>query len=204
MSLSVILGIAVLGIGATALVALSQGKRQYRRGLIVGDSMTASPIITGILRQMTGFPWDNVAVSGQNSSQILSQVQEHFFPGKHDVVLVSIGANDGARPLSYTQNNVDALSRIVRGAGADLVIFSEPPLRGYRGFRDRPDALTRSAEHRVWVLRGGSKARYVIDLHRVIGDYTGRIREEFDAGDGLHPNRAGRVAMAREVVRRIT
>ena len=165
--------------------------------------MNASPILTRAMGRLTSIPWDNVAVGGRNSRQILQQVQDRFRPGVHDIVLVSIGANDGGRRLTWTQRHVDALSRIVRGAGADLVIFTEPPLRGYRGFRERPGAIVRSEAHRRWVLGGNAGARHIVDLHRVLGDGRGGIRSDFDGGDGLHPNRAGREAMAQAVARRI-
>lgn len=203
MWLPIVVGVAALGVGATALLALAGRRREYRHGLIVGDSMNAAPVLTDALRQLTGIPWDNVAVSGRNSAQILEQLHQNFRPGDHDLVLVSIGANDGARDLSWTQRNVDALSRTVRGAGADLVIFTEPPLRGYAGFSNREGAVARSEAHRRWVMDGGARATHVVDLHRVIGSGSGGIKPEFNAGDGLHPNRAGRIAMARAVAARI-
>jgi lysophospholipase L1-like esterase len=54
------------------------------------------------------------------------------------------------------------------------------------------------------VLAGGTNARHVVDLHRVLGGGTPRIMSAYDGGDGLHPNRLGRVAMARAISRRIS
>jgi lysophospholipase L1-like esterase len=77
------------------------------------------------------------------------------------------------------------------------VLLTEPPFRGYRGAQ--PDAIQRSERSRAWTLQGGIAARRVIDLHDILGDGAGRIRPEYDGGDGLHPNREGRVAIARAI-----
>lgn len=203
MWLPIALGVAALGVGATAILAATSRRRQYTHGLIVGDSMLASPLFTRSLQQLTRIPWDNVAVSGRNSQVILQQVLDNFRPGVHDVVVASAGANDGARNLRWTQENLVRLSAAVRASGADLVIFTEPPLRSYRRAGDVSLGIERSEANRRWVMGGGARARHVVDLHRVLGDGRGGIKREFDGGDGLHPNRAGRVAMARAVAGRI-
>lgn len=196
-----IAGVSALGVGVLALSQLFS-KREYTSGLIIGDSMLATPIFTNALRRMTGIEWQNVAVVGRNSAAILRQLQRNFRPGVHDVVVASVGGNDGDRSLRYTQENISAIARTVEGAGADLVLLTEPPMRDYA--RANRDSIARNEASRRWVASGATGARYVVDLHRLIGDGRGHILDEFDAGDGLHPNRRGRLLIARRVVQRIT
>lgn len=177
-------------------------RREYHRGLIVGDSLVAAPLLTQELTRRFGVLWDNVAVVGRNSGQILEQVRQSFRPGTHDVMVVSVGANDGARPLAWTQGHVQELVARARAGGADVVLFTEPPLRGYRN-PPQLEALQRSEASRMWVLSGSAGADFVVDLHQVLGRGRGVIAAEFDAGDGLHPNAAGRRRLAQAVAQAV-
>lgn len=207
--LPVAVGVGIAGAVVVVLVAagtaLRQGvgapRRSYRRGLIAGDSMNASPVLTRALRQLTGIPWDNTAIVGKNSQQIVDQVRGGFRPGEHDVVVVSVGGNDGNRELVWTQRNIEEIARMVRSGGADLVLLTEPPFRSYRGAR--AEAVRRSEASRSWVLSGVPGVRFVVDLHRVLGGGGASILPRFDGGDGLHPNVAGRTELARTVARAI-
>lgn len=178
--------------------------RRLTRGLVVGDSIVATPVLTRALQQFTGFPWDNSAVAGRNSEQIVGQVQRALRRGVHDVLLVSVGANDGNRSLDGTQRNVRSIVETARGRGATVVVLTEPPLRSYRGMGhsiQSQQAVARSEASRQWVLGGGSGADFVVDLHRVLGGGSARLRPDLDSGDGVHPNTTGREAIAQAVAR---
>ena len=198
-----LIGIIAGGVGTALGVWAAKRRaqaRHYARGLIAGDSINASPVLTRALTQLTGFPWDNVAVVGRNTSQILTQVQGGLRQAHYDVVLVSAGGNDGNRDLGVTQRNIQAIARAVRSAGATLVMLSEPPFGAYRNPLG-PAALARSQASRRWVLSGRSGANYAIDLYQVLGGGSDRIRSDYNGGDGLHPNAAGRTALAQAVAR---
>jgi len=196
----IIAGAVIIGTGIGVALATFR-RRSYRNGLIIGDSLVATPILTRALHELTGTQWTNVGVSGRNSDAILEQLRDNFRPAYHEIVVVSAGANDGARDLEWTQGHLQRIVRLARRGGANVVLFSEPPMQGYVGALQRPDALARSEASRRWVLRGGSGATSVVDLHRVLGGGSSTILPQYDGGDHLHPNRAGRLAMARAVVR---
>ena len=191
----------MLGVGGIAWALSNRCTGTYTRGLIAGDSMVATPIFTQGLVRLTSIPWDNVAVVGRTSGAILRQVQRNFRPGVHKVVVVSAGANDGAGALEATKRNLQVISALVKSGGADLVLFTEPPFRRYRAAATA--GVERSEASRRWVLSGGARAHHIIDLHRILGMGTSYILSSYDGGDGLHPNRAGRMAMVREVHSRI-
>jgi lysophospholipase L1-like esterase len=191
----------MLGVGSIAWYLSSRCAGPYTRGLIAGDSMVASPVLTQGLTSLTGIPWDNVAVVGRTSGAILRQLQQSLRPGVHRVVVVSAGGNDGPGALESTKRNLQAISDLVRAGGADLVLLTEPPFRRYRGVSAA--GIERSEASRRWVLRGGAPARHVVDLHRILGRGTAYLRRDYDGGDGVHPNRTGRMAIAREIHGRI-
>lgn len=202
MWLPLAVGATVLGVGGIAwLVLANRCHGPYRRGLIAGDSMVATPILTQALQSLTGIPWDNVAVVGRPSGAILRQIQASFRPGVHQVVVVSAGANDGPTALESTKRNLREIAATVQTGGGDLILFTEPPVRRYRALNSI--GVEKSEASRAWVLSGATGAFQVIDLHRILGGGSGYIRTDYDGGDGLHPNREGRLALAREVYSRI-
>lgn len=195
----IIVGAVVVGAGLGLVLATSR-RRSYSHGLIIGDSLAASPVLTRALHELTGTQWTNVAVSGRNSGAILDQLRNSFRPNYHGIVVVSTGGNDGGRDLEWTQRRIRQIVSLAHRGGADVVLLTEPPMRGYRG--SRPAALERSEASRRWVLRGGSGASAVVDLHRVLGGGSSTILSRYDGGDHLHPNRAGRRALAQAIVQR--
>ncbi len=196
---SLIVGVAALGTSALALSYLLGSRRTFRRGLIAGDSLVASPAFKQPLEQLTGIPWDSVAVVGANSATINRQVQQSLRPGEHDVLVISAGTNDGSGALSSTQRNLGAIVAQGRAAGAYVVLMTEPPLHAYRGANAA--GVARSEASARWVRGGGARANRAVDLHRLLGDEGLRLKQEYDGGDGLHPNSAGRLAMAYAVAR---
>jgi len=197
---SLIAGVAVLGAGVlTATYLLTGRRRAFRRGLIVGDSLVAAPVFTQTLEQLTGIPWDNVAIVGKGSRAIDLQVQQSLRSGEHDVLVISAGTNDGAGALATTQQNLRSIVARGKTAGAFVVLMSEPPLRAYRG--SNAAGIARSEASGRWTMGGGSRADRVVSLYQVLGGDDFSILSEYNGGDGLHPNSAGRVAMAQAVAR---
>lgn len=195
--------LAITGAGVGTLLTRSRIVRSktYRNGLIVGDSLSASPVLTRTLTQLTHIHWVNVAIPGRNSRQVLQQVQESLHPEHYDIVVVSAGGNDGERSLEWTQQNLRGIVALAQRAGADVVLFTEPPFRAYRSVS--PAALRRSEASRAWALGGGTGARYVVDLHRVLGNGNPQLLPSLDAGDGLHPNRTGQERIAQAVADKV-
>ena len=185
-------------------------ERTKRVYAVVGDSVTAGlgverafPAIAGV--QAAGYSgrcltkrcllWNpligdlDVAVDGWGD------VSAPMSPRPGTVVL-EIGVNDlttGSGPP-----RVVAGLRLARWEGRELglrVLYATlvPPGRGdprferNRRVRDRVNA---------WIRRN---ARQYVDLDAALQGRQGALRRRYDSGDAVHPNQAGRRAMAREL-----
>lgn len=191
-------------IGSGVVLALLLGNRgskvqvlarRVRRGLVLGDSMLASPVLTRELERLTGFSWDNYAVVGQNSERTRGEALRRLQPGVYGVLLVSTGANDGGGSPERTRANQQAIYNQAQATGTGVILLSEPPMRGYRRFP--PAAVQRHDAVRAFA--GGGVSDSYVDLYQLWGDRGGRLRAEYDAGDHLHPNVNGRQLLARQV-----
>lgn len=193
-----IMGLTAAGLAGALLY--SWARPEYKRGLIIGDSMLATPVFTQHLRNMTEASWENIARVGAPSAEIVRQLRASLANGgQYDVVVVSAGGNDMAGSLTATKQNLSRIVKMAHADGARVVLLTEPPFRSYA--RASQDAVRRSEASRRWVLLGGPGADHVVDLHSVLGDpqRPGHINPEYDSGDGLHPSRRGRELVARAV-----
>lgn len=131
--------------GLAPLAAKAQPARGSRTLLVVGDSLSAeyglqrgsgwvALLAARIAREK--LPWTvvNASISGDTTSGGRSRLAPLLAQHKPAVVIIELGGNDALRglPLAMTQDNLGAMARAVKGAGAKplLVGMAVPPNYG--------------------------------------------------------------------------
>jgi lysophospholipase L1-like esterase len=91
--------------------------------------------------------------------------------------------------------NLEAIYDKAREAGTAVVLLSGPPWRCYRNV----PAASWARHEAVRARAGRGVSDGYVDLYALWGDGEACIRREYDAGDRLHPNAAGRRLLARHI-----
>ena len=132
-------------LAAGGAVAPAWGQGASRRLLVVGDSLSAEyglPRGSGwvaLLEQRLareGMAWKvvNASISGDTTAGGRARLGALLAQHKPQVVLIELGANDALRglPLATTQDNLVAMTRAAKAAGARVMIagIAVPPNYG--------------------------------------------------------------------------
>jgi lysophospholipase L1-like esterase len=130
-------------------------------------------------------------------------------PGVRTVIVLEgvndlgLGLGDTGKPPTSAQliEGYRTLIRAAHARGVRIVGATILPFKGtiYPGYWTEPGEQVRD-EVNAWIRTGGEYDA-VADLDRALADPADpdRLRQEFDGGDGLHPNDAGMHAMAEAV-----
>lgn len=175
---------------AMANMAMAAAKADQPTILVYGDSLSAAyrmPQEKGWVSllqqrlQTQGFPHQvvNASVSGETTSGGLSRLQITLRQHKPDIVLLELGANDGLRglPLAEMRNNLEAMIKTIKAAGADVVLLGImiPPNYGPKYTREFSQSFAELAK------------RFNLPLvNFMLEGVAGKTELTLD--DGLHPS----------------
>ena len=138
----------------------------------------------------------NAGVPGDRSDQLLNRLSSIMALGP-EAAFVLIGTNDANQlvPLTTFQNNIMTIASRIKSYGIPLVIGTVPPR----------DSATSAAIHlliaqyniwlRLWAPRNGIK---LVDVNAALTDKTtGYFSATYANADGIHPNDAGHIEIAK-------
>jgi lysophospholipase L1-like esterase len=180
----------------------------------IGDSFTAGRdsidaerwadlLAAGMRRMNPELRYENLAVDGATSAEVLDQQIEPGLELEPDFITVICGANDvllATRPdvEGYAERFDRILRRLREGApGAMLVTATAPESWLFMDLRPRTERRLIEATTELNAITRATSARYDVLCLPVAGHEALRDPETF-SHDGLHPSTAGHQTVARE------
>jgi lysophospholipase L1-like esterase len=188
--------------------------RVVRAYVALGDSFTAGresidaerwpDLLAAALRQQNpDLRYENLAVDGATSAEVLERQVEPGLALDPDFVTVICGANDvllATRPdvAAYAKNFDAILARLREGApGAMIVTATAPEGWQFMELRPRTEARLIEATRELNDITRATAERHGAFCLPVAGHPALRDPDTFSA-DGLHPSSAGHQTVARE------
>jgi acyl-CoA thioesterase-1 len=182
-------------LGVVAGVRPSAAQPAPRRGtlLVVGDSLSAeyglergsgwvALLQQRLSRQKSGIEVVNASISGDTTSGGRSRLPSLLAQHQPGVVIIELGGNDALRglPLGMTRDNLTAMTRAAKAAGARVLIVGMqlPPNYGQRYTQDFAALFSAVAKD--------ERAALVPFLLQGVADGTD-VNGQFQA-DRIHPN----------------
>jgi lysophospholipase L1-like esterase len=191
--------------------------RAVRAYAALGDSFTAGRdsidaerwadlLAAGMRRINPDLVYENLAVDGATSAEVLDLQVEPGLALEPDLVTVICGANDvllATRPDvgAYAERFDAILRRLREGAPEAMLVTAEAP-EGWQFMQLRPRTEKRLIEATTELndVTRATAERYDVLCLPVAGHPALRDPETFSA-DGLHPSTAGHQTVARETAR---
>jgi lysophospholipase L1-like esterase len=185
-----------------------------RAYVALGDSFTAGRdsidaerwadlLAAGMRRVNPELRYENLAVDGATSAEVLAEQVEPGLAVEPDFVTVICGANDvllATRPdvEGYAKNFDAILRRLREGAPEAMVVTATAP-EGWQfmDLRPRTEARLIEATRELNEVTRATAERYEVLCLPVAGHPALRDPATFSA-DGLHPSTAGHQTVARE------
>jgi lysophospholipase L1-like esterase len=201
-----IAGAAVGALGLFYLVKRGKTETQPppgpRKVLAIGDSLTASKYYCQALsnRIPLGGTVTCRGLEGQGTGAILADFKIHYPPKKLNYftdVIVLAGVNDIAsgRSVETVIHNLSSIYYIIKQSGARIIAVQLTPWYGYKY---RPDWEEKTQAINKWIKSSPLPDAVVDTFH--LGDFQGRLLENYTSGDGLHLNQAGSQKLASLVI----
>lgn len=172
-------------------------------GIVVGDSLTAHDGYRRALAGLTPYrSWDNVSEVGAGAGRILELLREaNVEMGPGDAVVLA-GVNDIAsgRSLGTIQARLLDIYSHLKSFGYRVIVVTTLPWAGYTSWTAEKGQKQQALN--AWLKE---QARLgvvdcVVDAFPAFSN-QGRLRSEYDQGDGIHLNQAGQVALGRLIAR---
>ncbi|MFH1785656.1 MAG: GDSL-type esterase/lipase family protein [Candidatus Micrarchaeota archaeon] len=187
-------------------VAIEEAQPSPRRPAvyvgIIGSSSAADGILGKELQKLLRSQTSDAVVettahSGEGTYQMKRRFKRDIIDKGYTVVIQGGVVNDiaGGRPLNEIQGNIDEMIAMAKGAGLRVVLLTVTPWEGYGTWSQRNQQKT--DEYNKWLLAKREDGVTVIDLS--ILAQGRRLKPEFDSGDHLHPNKAGKEEIARQI-----
>lgn len=191
--------------------------RAVRAYAALGDSFTAGRdsidaerwadlLAAGLRRVNPDLRYENLAVDGATSAEVLDQQVGPALALEPDFVTVICGANDvllATRPdvAGYAERIDEILRRLREGAPEAMVVTATAP-EGWQFMELRPRTEKRLIEATTELneITRAAAERYEVACLPVAGHPALRDPATFSA-DGLHPSSAGHRTVARESAR---
>jgi lysophospholipase L1-like esterase len=191
--------------------------RAVRAFVALGDSFTAGResvhaerwpdlFATAMRRDNPDLVYENLAVDGATSAEVLAEQVEPALALEPDFVTVVCGANDvllTTRPdvAGYARNFDQILRRLREGAPEAMLVTATAP-EGWQFMKLRPRTERRLVEATAELneVTRETAARYDVFCLPVAGHPALRDPATFSA-DGLHPSSQGHATVARESAR---
>jgi len=192
-------GLGLLGMVWAVFRRVPHLKRPVRAAA-VGDSLTAHGGYTARLRAVVGGTWAVLAESGASLWRIVNLVRGRLT--SYDTVVILGGVNSLDRGFADQQAALIELYRAARDQKADcqVIAVTMTPWRGHSSWTPERDEVR--ARLSAWQLGGASGfVDAAVDSMAALGDAEGRLRREYDSGDGLHLNAAGQQALGDAIAR---
>jgi lysophospholipase L1-like esterase len=192
-------------------------RRVVRAYAALGDSFTAGRdsidaerwadlLAAGMRRVNPDLRYENLAVDGATSAEVLGEQVEPGLALDPDFVTVICGANDvllATRPdvAGYAERIDKILARLREGAPEAMVVTATAP-EGWQFMELRPRTEKRLIEATTELndVTRAAAERYDVVCLPVAGHEALRDPVTFSA-DGLHPSTAGHRTVARETAR---
>jgi lysophospholipase L1-like esterase len=180
----------------------------------LGDSFTAGRdsidaerwadlLAAGLRRVNPGLRYENLAVDGATSAEVLDRQVGPALELEPDFITVICGANDvllATRPdVAGYAERIDAILRRLREGAprAALVTATAPEVWQFMGLRPRTEARLIAATTELNGVTRAAAERYDVLCLPVAGHPALREPATFSA-DGLHPSSAGHKTVARQ------
>jgi lysophospholipase L1-like esterase len=141
--------------------------------------------------------FSKVATGGHRSDQIAARIPGEVLPLNPDIVIVDAGGNDVLQdvPNDTIEANLDGIYDALESEGIDCLSVSiqvfDPDYSGYSA-----DRITRRLDMNEWIR---SQGRPFFNYDDAVGDSTRpnpELLAQYDAGDHLHLNNAGDLAVS--------
>jgi lysophospholipase L1-like esterase len=188
--------------------------RVVRAFAALGDSFTAGResvdaerwpdlFAAAMRRDNPGLVYENLAVDGATSAEVLAEQVEPALALEPDFVTVVCGANDvllSTRPdVAAYAANFDAILRRLREGRPEAMLVTATAPEGWQfmGLRPRTERRLISATAEMNEITRETAARYDVFCLPVAGHPALRDPATFSA-DGLHPSSQGHATVARE------
>jgi lysophospholipase L1-like esterase len=203
---ALILAAAGLGSVLWALFRRAQPLSRPATAAAVGDSLTAHGGYVARLRERVGGAWTIIAEEGAGLWRIVQLARGRMM--RFDTIVVLAGVNALHRGYADCQAGLIELYRMARAErervgteeGVRVIAVTMTPWRGYSRWSAEADSVR--ARLRDWQLSGASGlVDATVDAWTLLGDQNGRLRPEYNAGDGLHMNMAGQRALGDAIAR---
>lgn len=191
--------------------------RVVRAYAALGDSFTAGRdsidaerwadlLAAGIRRVNPDLRYENLAVDGATSAEVLAEQVEPGLALEPDFVTVICGANDvllATRPdVEGYAERIDAILRRLREGAPEAMVVTATAPEGWQFMELRPRTEKRLIEATTQLndVTRAAAERYGVVCLPVAGHPALRDPATFSA-DGLHPSTAGHQTVARESAR---
>ncbi len=175
-----------LGLGVSAFLYFRAKPQCPRHIVALGDSITAGNYIHFLGELMPKCTVDYVGFPGDGARSIYRRVYDAL-DKKPDDLIVLAGVNDIAsgRDIESVKDSLNQIYTTAKSKGVRVIAVTVLPWRGYG-----PPTETLNA----WIL-GGPEGVTPVDTSS-LGDALGGLPSAL-SGDNLHPNVAGKKALAR-------
>lgn len=186
-----------------------------------GDSITAGhpfsysylePVTTftlgtpasNIISDSLGVTYQNMGIGNTETGQGLSRINRDVVDLHPRLVVLNYGTNDagGGIPLATFESDYDdILTTLMANDIEVLCMMITPTDRDILGVLDPRDQARIDINESIQDMCGGY-GMTIVSLENVLGDggLPNALRPDYDPGDRLHPNEAGHVQMANEIL----
>jgi len=170
------------------------------RVVFMGNSITQgwAPLFPKLF---PGKPYVGRGIGGQTTPQMLVRFRQDVVALKPKVVVILGGTNDiagntGPSTIEMIEDNLASMTEIAQANGIKVVLSSVLPVYDYP-WRPGLQPAQKIMDLNAWMKDYAAKRGAVyLDYHTAMQDERHGLRAEL-SGDGVHPNEAGYVLMAR-------
>jgi lysophospholipase L1-like esterase len=182
-------------------------KKDERRVVFIGDSITDIWDENGFGGFFPGKPYINRGIGGQTTPQMLLRFRADVIANKPKVVVILAGTNDisgntGPMTLEQTGDNIASMAELATANGIKVVLSSVIPVSDtvrrengefYIQTKSRPPEKIRAMNE--WLKSYAARSGYTyLDYYSAMADEQGFVRDGITF-DGLHPNKQGYALM---------
>ena len=167
-----------------------------RKIAIIGDSITADNIYVNELKKLINNNqnvFDVYAVAGKPTSWMLDQYNSNVKGKDYTDLIILGGINniDGSPQNDLEKIYSDAKSQKIRVIALKLTPVTPTQYKiDYSKIKKVND----------WIdSQKGKNVDIIIDTFSLLADANNQLKKEYDSGDGLHPNEAGKKLIAKAV-----
>lgn len=200
-----ILGVSVVLASGTMIAFAVVNRKKKRIGckssarlLFIGDSQTVfhPGYAEKLVAKCPGLTMKKIAKVGENTSWMLTQLQNELQHNKYDAIFVLGGSNDiyGGMQTSKTKSNLTTIYDMIKKSGAMSIAITPPNKNFYEGRTD--ERQQKLADVVNWIM-----SNPVPDIKINLWKLTNN--PAYFGSDNMHMNSAGHEALANEVLKNL-